>query len=629
LLIDSEGEGVLTVSAVQSVAIAEATGDMRLQSVESLVGDVRLEAAAGSIVDRNAIETKDTRTLEALQAFWNAELGLGETFDPNDPTTLGPRASAQVAALETEMTDLYRAYWSERTANGSAPVTFTLDAATRASFESSLSRSEPEFVQVWITSYESRLSALYETWNTTLTAFDPTFRYTAMVEDKTAVLQGMGWSDEDLTRRIQSGLVIELGDTNIRDESPNVSAKGDITLVVQDRVGELLPDYVIGKKDRFSEADLEVLYGATRDDLTVDVTLEEIRVRRNEDLNFAFTSDGGLPTGKLTVEAANSDIFMAAETPTALADVTGTQAVEIRVDGLVSDLRTGDFAIEGRAIVLESGNDDAIGSQSVPVTVNVLMGGTLRANAGTDLFVTAPSSDLPLLGIFAGGTAQLVAAGAMTDAVGTDVARVVATHIDLDGASIGSGAAPMGLRVLDPETGSVRLVSRTGDVVARAHSNVASGVISNLPLTELTSAAGGRLDTAGSERLIFSGTDTMRFATGGTFVIDTGGGIGTTASSGTDITGGTLTLTSDGTVGSVANPLRTQLVELTFATRTPASTVLDTTLVVLETDALRVPFVMQNANPASDTRIAADGRAHHFRTVGNDGAGHDRFEQHD
>ncbi|WP_224823227.1 leukotoxin LktA family filamentous adhesin [Cognatishimia sp. MH4019] len=604
LTIDTQG-GRLVAKANGNAAITEVAGDLLLNRVESQTGNVTLRVPDGSVLDSNDIEQRDIKTEAELFNLWETELGLYGAG-------LTARGDAQVAALKAEREREFTAYWDARQAAGGAEVTFTLDAATEASLLSDTTLDDGTVVEGWsqaqLDAYKAEREALYTKWNGDYLVWDVsappsrTIDYTPDVAEIAAIKDGIEFTQEQLQRSIRDSLVRQTADTQIRIEDPNVIALGDITIEARDSVGELLDPYVLTKKadGDLTAEDLRRISAADAADIVVDTANDEVRITQRDDVNFAFSGvdADGRASGKLRIKTDSAEIFLGSEGAAQIATVDSATDVQIKTDGLMSQAQDGTWAVRGSAILLESGNQDnpldnpSIGEASAPLTVNVRPGGSVTARAGKDLFLSAPVGDLPLASVFAADNAVLTSVGAITDTIGADVARIIADDITLDGETIATNTAQLGLTINDATNGRVRITS-VGDSFVKAH-----GV---LPLEAVRIGKGGRL--VATERASLHGADTVQFGTTATLKLEFAKGLGNTASTGTDITGGTLDVTSGGAFGTAAKPLTTGLTQLSYGfTGTDP-----TPLYVEETDDLRVETVTQGTNAGSQTFIEAAG----------------------
>lgn len=573
LVLREEG-GALRATARDSIYLRDEAGDLNLRDVTSSLGSVTLGAASGRAVDANDTERRDLRTEAELLDLWSNDLGLfGDA-------AITERSAQQVAALRAERERSYRAYWHERSAQGGAPLSFTLAAGAEDTLRNN-GWSEGQ-----IAAYVAEREGLYALWNTG-TEFDPAYSHAVTAEERANLLEGVSWTQEQLQAWLRAGLIRGTGDTNIRIEAPNIRAAGDITLNTIG-AGTTLAPHVLGS-DRAE--DLRVLSSAERRDISIDGNL--VSVARRDDLNIAFTRRDATdrPLGALTIGTTTADVLLGAETPIAVAQIDTTGDVEIKVDGAIFDASPAEnVAIAGRNILLESGNFAAIGTPEAPLGLNLLEGGELIARGGTGVFLTT-LGDAPLAEIFSGGPLVLQAGGRILDAVGTGAVRVRAADITLSGTEIGLETTPLVVEVTGP-AGALDMITTTGDAYL--------GASGPLRLVRGQIAGGGRL--VAGDALAFTGADTLVFGATATLALVAPMGIDLSASTGTDITGGTLSLIAGGPVGTLAKPLATALAAFDMGSTGTAAA----PLVMAEADDLAIGTVTLPV-AGSDMTLTAGG----------------------
>jgi filamentous hemagglutinin family protein len=573
LVLREEG-GALSATARDSIYLRDVAGDLNLRDVSSSLGSVTLGAASGRAVDANDIERRDLRTEAELLDLWSNDLGLfGDA-------AITERSAQQVAALKAERERSYRAYWQERSAQGGAPLSFTLEAGAEDTLRNT------GWSDGQIAAYVAERAGLYALWNDG-TEFDPAYSHAVSAEERANLLEGVSWTQEQLQAWLRAGLIRGTGDTNIRIEAPNIRAAGDITLNTIG-AGTTLAPHVLGS-DRAE--DLRVLSSAERRDITIEGNL--VSVARRDDLNIAFTRRDATdrPLGALTLGTTTADVLLGAETPIAVAQIDTTGDVEIKVDGAIFDASpAGHVAIAGRNILLESGNFAAIGTPEAPLSLNLLEGGELIARGGTGVFLTT-LGDAPLAEIFSGGPLVLQAGGRILDAVGTGAVRVRAADITLSATEIGLETTPLVVEVTGP-AGALDMITTTGDAYL--------GASGPLRLVRGRIAGGGRL--VAGDALAFTGADTLVFGATATLALIAPMGIDLSASTGTDITGGTLSLIAGGPVGTLAKPLATALAAFDMGSTGTAAA----PLVMTEADDLAIGTVTLPV-AGSDMTLTAGG----------------------
>ena len=576
-LIITEDGGALTARANGDINLRESTGDLNLRDVQSQTGDVTVAVPLGSILDRNDIETRDSRNDAELAELWSNDLGLF-----GDAQVI-PREAAQIAALKAERERSYNDYWNAREASGGAPLTFVLDATTAQDLRNG------GWTDAQIAAYVAEREGLFAQWNADDTR-DSDYTYTVTLEERAAVLDGAIWSAQQLQEWIRAGLIRGTGDTNARIEDPNIRAAGDMTIITRDNVGELLPDFILGT-DRAEN--LRVLSAAERADITIDTVTNTVSVARRENLNIAFTATDaeGRPLGSLDVPLVGGDIFIGSEAAVDIKQIAATGDVFLQFDGAVTDDSPADTAaITGLNLVLESGNTAPMGMLAAPLSLDIRDGGSLIARSGVGLYLET-IGDAPLAELFSGGVLVLNAAGQITDAVATGAVRVRAEDITLEATSIGTETTPLVIELTGAE-GAADLMTRTGDAFVAAQGA--------LRLRTADLFGGGVLST--TQGLVLVGHDTLGFGTAATLQLIAPDGIDLTTSTGRDIAGGALTIQSGGAVGTQDKPLTTALTSLDFsATGTGA-----TPLFIDEADDLVVDVITQTAT-GSETEIVAAG----------------------
>ncbi|ROT98944.1 leukotoxin LktA family filamentous adhesin [Histidinibacterium lentulum] len=568
-------DGTLTARALGQIDIRDNIGDLGVNTVASALGGVTLRVPNGALLDRNDVETRDIRTESELTELYVQDLAL-------NGSGLSARQQTQIDALKAERERLYDSYWRDREAAGGGPLAFTLDPAIQQSLldPDDDPSTNDGWTQAQLDAYIAEREALYALWNADASR-DPAYVYTPTTEETAQILQGSEWTAEELTRSIRAGLIRGTADTISRVEDPNVVAAGDIRLIVSTEVGELTTPYVIPVSQvGLTAEDLRVLNSAERTDV-IRLPDGSYEIQQSEDFDFAFTSfDGeGRSTGRLFVTADNEDIFLGGESAASVAEVRGTREVQLKIDGAMTDARTGATAIRGQLLVLESGNTAAIGEPTNPLTVEILTGGSLVARGGTGVYIDAPLGDMPIGEVFSNGPAVVTSAGAITDVVGSGVPRLQAGDITMRGTSVGTETTPFIVNLTDVINGRIDLETTVGDIFFTA----ASG----MPLERARIAGGGRITATGAAS--FTGTDTIVFGTGGTLTLILPEGVDTTTSSGTDIEGGALVVESGGSFGTEVKPIQTALVSLDYTGQGTDPT----PLVLRERDDLRVESVLQ------------------------------------
>ncbi len=582
--------------------------------------DPSVEAELRASGQSDADVTAYIARLQALYTQWNSEGSFDQTYTyiatapeiadlTAAPTAYDTRIAEQISAFESRFTAEYRTYWEKRNAGGGlGNVVFALDPTVEANMRAS------GLGNARVDDYIAEYQALYTQWNGE-SNFDQNYSYTATASEIASLTEGSVWTTEDLTTSIRAGLVLETGDTNIRLENPNVIASGDITITARDGIGEIKDPYELVKPaagSTLTARDLEVLALADKDDFDIDgdgtpdlSAAGNTLIRQEEDLNFAFTEDlNGRATGDLRLTSNFNEIYLASETAAEINKVHGSGAVELRVDGLLTNANVETFAVAGQDVLLESGALSDIGEAGGALTVNILAGGTLSARSGKNIYLDAPTAagvagDLPIATIFAGDHLTLTAAGAITDAIGSGLERIIAGSADITGATLGTAGTPLGVAIVDPETGAADLTSTLGEI------NVFSA--RDFALSGFSSQTGGRLATTNGAALELRGPSPISFAGNAAFQLDLDGALSFSGVTGPAITGGTLDVVSRIGFGTDPQRLTTQVANLNFAPSSSSPVAAPLSVWIANTGDLTVGTVNQTGSTVSQTGISTTG----------------------
>ena len=595
-------DGALDAMAQGDIDILAPSEDLGLRSVTSIDGSVRLEAAAGAIVDRNSEEIKDLRTIAELETLWGSLLGLDDGA--------AARQQEQVTAYNQAQQARYVAYWQER--GDGSPLTFTLDTeaenALRGVTDGVVDMSEvadarvANYVADQVAFYAlfDDVDAVYNADYATATGADLDAAPFAISDAQKATLFGnMAWTLDELRFGVDIGATIAAtSTTTTRIEEANITTPGEIKLTAATGVGELTDGFVIAKDAVLTPDVLAILAVALPGDLVDDADGNTI-VRQEDDLNvIAANIVDDVAVGTLSVNNAANDVYLASRSAIQVGEITGPDRVELRINGNLTNAGTSTSAINGGSIQIESGVG-GIGSIDNALTVTTGAGGSLQFASGTSAYVDAPNGDVALVLAFAEEELVLNAAGTITDFFGGTADRVNAADIVLNGASIGTDTQTLGLVTKD-ETGQISLVSTSGDIQVAVTEEVFN-------LREFNSAAGGRILTGETSPLTLMGPDVVRFDTGATLRFATDADVTSLANGGTDIVGGTLEISTLGMWGTAVQPITTEVTNLSFTSRLDPMTAQSTDLYIAEADDLVINSLVQSDNPASETVITTGG----------------------
>ena len=88
------------------VFVRQSTGDLRIDKIDSITGNIRVEVPDGNLVDANNISVPDTQNLTVLEGRWNGMLATQSTAQISVTDT--------VNAYENQIDQEYQTYWMFR-----------------------------------------------------------------------------------------------------------------------------------------------------------------------------------------------------------------------------------------------------------------------------------------------------------------------------------------------------------------------------------------------------------------------------------------------------------------------------------------------------------------------------------
>jgi hypothetical protein len=172
-------QGNIDIAAQKSsVAGSDASGDLLVDTVGSIGGDVTL-SAPGQILDNNPIQSIDQRVYGELLNFWNS---VGLVAGSADHAA---KVTQAIDALENSKTSDYAQYWQIRNSQNppvtqTASWTYTASAGEQAAIAAQVTRANPGLdaadlaakVSKAISDFQTSRTAQYWTLNAEVGSFD-------------------------------------------------------------------------------------------------------------------------------------------------------------------------------------------------------------------------------------------------------------------------------------------------------------------------------------------------------------------------------------------------------------------------------------------------------------------------
>ncbi len=438
MLVDvTSSTGTLNAAAAKDIHITENAGDMRLDQVSSIAGDITLVASNGSIVDANTEARVDIESRTELLAV-AARAGLqGAAAAASEMNTVnGYNQSKQ---------QLYSRYWQMRNVISDGAGGYTADAydAQYAYHLSAADVTQLQTVNGWtaqqVSLQEARQTAIYHSAHAEFgaQAFDANYRYNVKTADNATyqkLIAGSTWSDDQITNRIAAGIFKDTADTEALIEKANISGRNITLTAANGGIGVEKTARVIGTNPgAWSDDDRLALVVADRNDVVIDAANHQITIRQKDDVDITMRAPGEL------VATAAQEIYIGSEDDIRVRQVSSPNK-DIRIKtgaSLINVAGAGVAPVDGRNVILEAGAGD-VGSAGSEFLVG--LSGALTARARGDLFVRNQAGDMLIEQVFAGNLAKLTSMGAMLESNANLVTDVQANKIWLTAATtIGQG----------------------------------------------------------------------------------------------------------------------------------------------------------------------------------------------
>ena len=353
----------INATAAKDISLRQPDGDFRLGHIESLGGDVTVEAVNGSLVDANPIESIDTRTLDEMNALWDRmQVKQGADADAANSQTLTAYASGKQAAYSDfwRMRNVTVEYDEKGAAKGysydayNPNYVYTPSAADTAMF------SQQGLTAAQQQQYIDQKTQTYLSVGGKLGAnalYDPNYTYVITDADR-ASLTSKGWTDSQLKYSIDLSVAKQTVSTDTTLQDPNVTGRHVKLLATKGGVGIDNGEMVINPNDRdvlkdIYHADGTVTPSAARLALA-SAEADDISIDSNNQIHLALRK--AIYVKSDTLEAAGKDhVYIGSANPiyvksiqsgSRVDDVNGKYDGTIRIKGKAGlyDVSTADKA---------------------------------------------------------------------------------------------------------------------------------------------------------------------------------------------------------------------------------------------------------------------------------------------
>ena len=496
-------DSALTVLANNNVNLVQEEGELGLESVVSLAGDVNVKVENGSVFDANTNEVYDDKTVEQLTKIWD-DMGLDVGNEQMKEAFLNGKKAE------------YNAYWQykSRQPEGGEPE-FRFTAAEReALLNKELNESEKQALGMdkitdeYINRLEAektaeykKLAAVYGDEGKYGSSYDAGWTYRLSEAEEAELAEGAGWNKSQLAYSIFKAKEGEVVDTQYMIEDPNVVGK-NVTIEANGSIGQDTGSETFKLSELSPETDVDkilLIASAERDNLEIAEDGDTVTVHKREDVDIHADS--------ITLKARDY-IYLGGEEDINVNTVEAGEGQKITIagaKGIYNVATEADHAnVIGGDLVLEAA-DGSIGTEDKALNLKLADGAKVTARSQNDIFLNSTGGDLVAESLLAkDGVLSLTADGSLI--AGTLKEGEI---VNLQGQSIVVNAENVG----DEDN---YLTVALGDKENEEHTltlNVAGDAnVNNLGAQELaveSSAVGGTLRLKSASSLIGATADSL------------------------------------------------------------------------------------------------------------------------
>ncbi|WP_336810467.1 leukotoxin LktA family filamentous adhesin [Bosea sp. MMO-172] len=550
-------DGVVNVSALGDIGIAQVSGDLRVGEIASEAGNVRIDVNAGRLVSATG-----QTAAQALSADQLSEVSRSLKLTSADGAEVAAQAS--VASFEKQVTQSYGLYIAlmrngsvgTRTVNGVSQKVFTLNDNALALYQAfadaalghaASAQEVKDYAAARYAAYSGVFEMAYGSGWASKARFNPAtadsnFSFSAAAPDAaqglaTRIAGDAVWTDRQLISAINKSALQPA--SGVVGNGTALVVGRDVTLNIAGSIGSLAPDMQVAldaiRNGTVTDAQLAALSVATtagsvkimgqRQDgslvevtdlgnVPAGVTLIRVDVKQTAPLfvnatgTFSASAQGDAYV-QATTNVQSSATPRSAGGTLIIGRVTATGAINLQapqgiVVGTQADGTTPRNPVQiqtGGDLVLAAGGG-GIGSAAVPLTYQI--GGRLvsASAAAGDAYLIANAGNAEIGRIFASGTASLTARSGGIQGYLPGIA-ISAGSVQLNATgNIGSASAALGLQVgasgsVSGQAGGQAWLSGPA-VSGQSPSALRLGAVS--AVNGLTVTADGEIDVLGALR---------------------------------------------------------------------------------------------------------------------------------
>ncbi|MFW6273458.1 MAG: leukotoxin LktA family filamentous adhesin [Halanaerobium sp.] len=401
MLIDSTEDKGLTVLALNDINISEVEGDLPLNSIKSLAGDINLEVKNGDLKDANTNEIKDERTIEELNRHWDEMLLRGEAAEESKNNALNEYSSTKEAE--------YHEYWELRGLktekyDDNGNIVYTVGEYDEENADAELRELHEVYGSQEYKNNWSFLDDFSEEEK------DRAVADMSWTEKRSQLLDGYKWTEDELQNSFSRELLMkETTDTVTEIEEANLEAENISLYVHNGSIGTNNGEIIIDL-DNITDYEKAKLLAAEEKDIVLDEENGKIIVIDRESVDIELPEDGSI-----TAEAVDH-VYLGSEKDIYIDSIIGGKEIRVKgKNGVYSTASEGEVNIEGSSTILEGG-DGGLGTADKELILKLKEDSDLTARTFEDINIYQKDGDLNLAFIYSeNGDINLTADGYLND----------------------------------------------------------------------------------------------------------------------------------------------------------------------------------------------------------------------
>ncbi len=442
----------LTARASGHIYLEETAGDLYLNQIESLGGDVHLTVSDGDLRDANTNDTRDTRAIEELTGLW-------EAMQLTDVYGAGDALQQNIEAYEGIKTREYHKYWKYRNQQANPDIydpdfQVTLSADEEASYRDYYAQQGMDEDQIndAIATLEQKRTDEYHNLHGVYGGMgdehDTDYAYSFVDEDPEEYEElraSCAWTEDELTNSMSGGILRRKVDTETRIEEPNIIGQRIFVDVLNGGVGITESSRTIDLSQELTEEEKIDLAAADRDDLTF-FDAEDNVIDPSDNTQAAATikvelrEDIDIEVADAIIINARDHVYLGGEQDINIDQITGGNIIRIKGGEGIYNVATGDWAnISGSGLIVEAAGE-TIGTEESALNIDLDDAGALTARARLGIYLYETAGDLNIDTVYSeSGHMALGSESSIYDGIGSDQWNIKGLTLDLEaGDAIGT-----------------------------------------------------------------------------------------------------------------------------------------------------------------------------------------------